>query len=86
MATWRNLLTESFQKNGEVFADCEGCTLTEAELDAEFDDGWGSSEGKRFTAWGQKYVYFPVVYDGSESIGYAPRNPCDEAMLHWGGE
>lgn len=62
------------------------CTLSEAELDIEFDDGFGGSEGKHFTAWSEKYVYFPVVYDGSEWVGRAPRNPCDEACSHVGGE
>jgi hypothetical protein len=33
----------------------------------------------RFTAWGAKYVYFPMEYDGDYWVGSAPRDPCDEA-------
>lgn len=60
-------------------------TLTEEELNKEFDDGSGLPEGEPFTAWGEKYVYFPVVHDGIEWIGSAPRNPCDEKCSHFGG-
>ena len=62
------------------------CTLSEDELTKEFDDGYGGSEGKSFTAWSEKYVYFPIVYDGSEWIGRAKRNPCDEPTEHMGGQ
>jgi hypothetical protein len=61
-------------------------TLTEDGLNREFNDGYGGSEGEPFTAWGEKYVYFPVVYDGAEWVGSAPRNPCDEKCSHVGGE
>lgn len=62
------------------------CTLSEEELLVPFDNGYGGSEGKPFTAWSEDYVYFPVVYDGSEWIERAPRNPCDEPTEHVGGE
>lgn len=62
------------------------CTLTEEELLEEFHTGYGSIEGKAFTAWGEKYVYFPICYDGAEWVGKAPRNPCNEATEHMGGD
>lgn len=55
-------------------------------FDREFDGGWGGSEGCYFTAWGELYVYFPAVYDGSEWIDFVPRNPCLQATSHVGGE
>jgi len=61
------------------------CTLTEEELDEVFDNGYGGIEGKPFTAWSEKYVYFPIVYDGSEWVGSALRNPCNIATNHQGG-
>lgn len=61
------------------------CTLTEEELLEKFDIEYGYTEGKPFTAWGEKYVYFPISYDGWESVGRAPRNPCDEITYHMGG-
>ena len=60
-------------------------TLTDDELVKFFDDESVGREGLHFTAWGEKYVYFPVVYEGLEWVGYAPRNPCDVKTTHWGG-
>jgi hypothetical protein len=52
----------------------------------EFDAGYGGSQGKPVLAWSEKYVYFPVVYDGAEWIERAPRNPQDDGQSHVGGE
>ncbi|KKL86033.1 hypothetical protein LCGC14_1948740 [marine sediment metagenome] len=62
------------------------CTLTDEEMAKEFDDGYGGSEGASFTAWSKEWVYFPVVYDGAEWIGRAPRDICDHSCGHVGGE
>ena len=75
---------EEFEKRGEDFSKMV-TTLTEEELEAEFDDGWGGTQGAPFTAWGERYVYFPIQYDGAEWVGSAPRNPCDEKTEHQGG-
>ena len=80
MATWRKLINEA-TGGRQIIA----CTLTEAELDVEFDDGYGAPEGKPFGAWCALYVYFPVIYDGAENVGRAPRYPCNEATPHQGG-
>lgn len=85
MANWYEKLKEIMEADGENFEE-RHCTLSEQELLKSFDDGFGGSEGAAFTAWGEKWVYFPVVYDGAEWIGHAPRNPCDIAMSHQGGE
>lgn len=87
LATWREMLADSFKDNGEAFPeDVVSLTLTDEQLDAEFDDGYGGSEGAPFTVWTEKRVYFPVVYDGSEWVGSVPRNPNGEASYHHGGE
>ena len=83
--TWRKELETAFAEDGEDFSKMV-CTLDDAGLDKEFHDGYGGSEGPAFTAWGEKWVYFPIVYDGAEWVGHAPRNPCDIAMEHQGGE
>lgn len=94
MATWRQLIGYAMQAaedpewdrgTGETWDDVVRCTLTDAELDTEFDEGYGGTEGKPFTLWTGKYVYFPVCYDGAESVGFVPRHPCDTATRHWGG-
>jgi len=81
MVTWKELIDE--RAGDDVII---ACTLSEDELKVRFDDSYGTSHGKPFTAWSENYVYFPVVYDGAEWVGRAPRNPCDEATGHHGGE
>jgi len=85
MANWKEMLIKVFKETGDDFEKME-TTLTDEELVKEFDCGLGISEGTYFTSWGENYVYFPVVYDGSEWVGYAPRNVCDIKTSHWGGE
>jgi hypothetical protein len=85
MANWYEKLKEIMEADGENF-DTRRCTLSNQDLLKEFDDSYGSSEGAAFTAWGENWVYFPIVYDGSEWIGHAPRNPCEISMKHQGGE
>jgi hypothetical protein len=60
-------------------------TLSNEELNREFINGFGSTDGTPFTAWGENYVYFPICYDGAEWVGSAPRNPSDEVTEHLGG-
>jgi len=79
------MLEEAFDKTGDDIKDMI-CTLTDGELENKFYGGFGTAHGREFTAWGAKYVYFPVVYDGAEWVGWAPRNPCDEATPHRGGQ
>lgn len=85
LTTWHKLLKEAFEESGDDFSKMV-TTLTDEQLNKEFDNGWGTSEGDPFTAWGDRYVYFPVVYDGAEWVGRAPRNPCNEQCTHAGGE
>ncbi len=82
--TWRELLSAEMQNRKDTVV--LSTTLTNEELDTPFNSGYGTSEGKPFTAWSKKYVYFPVVYDGAEWVGSAPRNPCGEATDHVGGQ
>ena len=85
MESWKEMLIAAFEETGDNFNNLK-TTLSKEELEVKFDSGYGASEGKPFTAWGDKYVYFPVVYDGSEWVGFAPRNICDIKTKHWGGE
>lgn len=83
-ATWRQMIDgeREDKADGPIIA----CTLTDEELDAEFYASYGTAHGKAFTAWTENRVYFPVVYDGAEWVGSVPRNPCDEASSHFGGQ
>jgi hypothetical protein len=80
--TWKKELQECA---GEDYPNILDCTLTTKELDAVFDSGFGNLSGKSFTAWSEKYVYFPAEYDGSEWVERVARNPCKEPTEHVGG-
>ncbi|MFW6121808.1 MAG: hypothetical protein ACOC80_13065 [Petrotogales bacterium] len=41
----------------------------------KFDCGYGGVQGESFIAFGKKYVYVKVEYDGSEWIEAVPRHP-----------
>jgi len=81
MDNWKDMIDEAAGDDRII-----ACTLSEDDLIEEFYSGLGRIKGKPFTAWGEKYVYFPVVYDGVEFVGRAPRNPCGEPTDHVGGE
>jgi hypothetical protein len=82
--TWNKELKQAFENSGDDFSKMI-INITDEELNLEFDCDYGGTEGVAFTAWGEKYVYFPIQYDGSEWVGSAPRNPCDEKTGHQGG-
>ncbi len=78
MTTWRKELDSILTP--QTTSDLVSCTLTKSELDKEFDSDFGGSNGQPFTAWTSTTVYFPIVYDGSEWVGDAPRNPTKKAL------
>lgn len=82
--SWRELIIECLEKTRDKFEHLQ-FVIDEGELDRKFDNGFGGEEGAPFTAWSKDFVYFPICYDGSEWVGYAPRNPCDVKMAHQGG-
>ena len=82
--TWRHLISAALAGAHESWGDVVATTLDDAGLDRKFDSGFGGPEGLPFTLWTTARVYFPVQYDGAESVASAPRNPCSEAMDHVG--
>lgn len=82
---WKKSIQIEMESNGDSFANVVSSTLSEEELNHNFDDGYGLEEGKPFTLWTNDYVYFPVMYDGSEWCGSVPRNPNGVATEHQGG-
>ena len=79
---WRKMIKDVLPVGETIIA----CTISDEELDREFDTGYGGSEGDPFTAWSENWVFFPICYDGAEWVGRAPRNPCDISMIHQGGQ
>ena len=96
MDTWRQLISEEMDENGDSWDNVVGKALgrnpeaewkepSEVSLDASFDDGYGCTQGCRFTLWTHHYVYFPVCYDGAEWVGSVSRDPNGVAKAHVGG-
>ncbi len=85
MTTWKEEILDEMKRVGESFEDFETTTLTAEDFNLEFDNGYGSPEGKAFTLWTKNRVYFPVCYDGAECVSSVPRNPSGGATNHVGG-
>lgn len=85
ITTWRIEITDTMKGCGDDWQNVEACTLSEEELDVEFDEGYGSTEGKPFTVWTHDRVYFPVCYDGAEWCDSVTRNPDGKPTTHVGG-
>ena len=82
---WKKLISEEMANRGESFDDVESNTLTDDEMLIQFNNGYGSTEGKPFTVWTKNTVYFPICYDGSEWVGSVSRNPDGKPTDHQGG-
>lgn len=82
-ATWR-MLFEAERENRKDETPIVAVAPNQEALDVEFDDGFGSPEGAPVLIWTEAFVYFPVVYDGAEDMGSAPRNPVAEGQGHVG--
>ena len=80
--SWGAMLAQEVEKAEDTIVSS---TLTKSQSDEQFSCGYGCPEGCDFTAWGEKYVYFPATYDGAEWVVKVPRNPCDEPTQHIGG-
>jgi hypothetical protein len=83
--TWRKEILIVMEENKDLDINNYVCTLTEEELDIEFDDSYGMTNGLPFTLWTTWWVYFPLCYDGSEFCGSVSRNPTKIPTRHQGG-
>jgi hypothetical protein len=85
LSNWKKMLTRALTENGESWDDVVSSTMTEKEMKRYFDAGYGGTKGVAFTVWTQDSVYFPVCYDGAESVGRVARNPDGKPTEHQGG-
>ncbi len=79
MTTWRKELEYWLNRNGEGWGNINFCTLTANELDTNFGSHGGKDAGIPFLVWTSEFVYFSKEdeYHECTSIGYVPRNPCN---------
>lgn len=82
---WKRMLDDAFEDRQDSWDNVELNTLTDEQLNLNFDAGYGAIEGPPFTLWTHKYVYFPLCYDGAEWVGSVPRNPENSPTFHLGG-
>ena len=85
MSNWKEMLAGAMRERGESLSDVESSTLSDDEMNKEFDAGYGGIEGSPFTVWTSNSVYFPVCYDGAEWVGSVSRNPDGKPTRHFGG-
>jgi hypothetical protein len=79
------MLIDALDKNNETFDDIVSNTMTDEEMDVEFDYCYGLTHGISFTTWTGNNVYFPACYDGLEWVASVPRNPNGVPTDHIGG-
>ena len=92
LTTWRKLILgqmagvnrrkPAYAEAPESFDEVVAIAPPDLDLDREFDGGFGSVDGKPFTLWTRRRVYFPTEYDGAEDVQSVPRDPCDEVTVH----
>jgi len=82
--TWRHALTYRMEDDDDL-GPVIAYAPDEAAFDVPFDADYGRPEGPHVLAWTDTRVYFPVVYDGAESMGSAPRHPQPNGQAHIGG-
>ncbi len=79
--TWRAQLESAMREAGDA-GPVIAYAPAESAFDVAFDGGYGAACGPDVLAWTDSRVYFPVDYDGAESIGSAPRHPRPEGQGH----
>ena len=70
---------------GESLSDIVSSTISEDEMNREFNNSYGIVKGISFTVWTANRVYFPADYDGSEWCASVSRNPDGKPTAHIGG-
>lgn len=86
VSNWNELISAEMVRRGDDWASVVAHTFKEGEMHVMFDCGFGGSRGIPFTLWTKTWVYFPVVYDGSEWVRSVSRNPDGIPTEHVGGE
>ncbi len=81
---WRDLIQQEMSEHGESWSDVMSIAPIDLELSKKFDSGYGGTEGRPFTIWTEKRVYFPAVYDGAEWCASVARHPDGKPTYHVG--
>lgn len=71
----KDFITKAFEKSGDTLEDIIKFSIKKNPEDMD----------ESFCVWTEKFVYFPVCYDGDEWAGFVPRNPDMKFMTTWHG-
>ena len=85
-SNWRLLLGRALEEHGESWSDVEASTMTEENMEKDFDSDYAGTLGCPFTVWTKRRVYFPVCYDYSAWVGSVSRHPDGKPTEHQGGQ
>jgi len=83
--TWKEEIEVEMEFYGESLSDIVSSTLSQEQMNSEFDNSYGLVEGIPFTVWTANRVYFPASYDGAEWCVSVSRNPDGKTTAHVGG-
>lgn len=83
--TWKEQIKGEMKFYGESLSDIVSSTISEDEMNREFNNSYGIVKGIPFTVWTANRVYFPADYDGSEWCASVSRNPDGKPTAHVGG-
>ena len=90
--TWKQLIEEEMEDNQDTWDDVVDWKTdidkdSTSWWDIEFSSSFGIAEGNPFLLWTKRFVYFPVVYDGSEWVGSVPikKGYSNRKLTHYGG-
>ena len=84
LTTWGNLIRGAILE-ADDHTPLVHIAPDDSVLSVKFGASFYSDPGPSFCAWTDARVYFPLIYDGRQSIGSAPRNPSDTPLDHQGG-
>ena len=85
---WKQKIETEMEKRGDTWDHIEAAIPSEdsKKYEETFYAGYGSPEGEPFIVWTERYVYFPICYDGAEWVESVPRNPMyGYKPEHYGG-
>lgn len=85
MTTWKEKIQIEMDLYGESLSDIVSSTISEDEMNKEFNNSYGLIKGTPFTVRTANRIYFPAGYDGAEWCVSVSRNQGGKPISHIGG-
>ena len=85
MTTWKEKIQIEMDLYGESLSDIVSSTISEDEMNKEFNNSYGLIKSITFTVRTANRIYFPAGYDGAEWCVSVSRNQGGKPTAHIGG-